>query len=590
MKQFLKIFFASLLAFIIGLVLFFFIAIGIISLMISSGINKETVISENSILKINFSQPLNERSSNNPFDLIDLNNFAAKKQPGLNDILKCIDKASSDQKIKGIYIDLPTIQGGMAMIEELRNALLKFKKTGKFIYSYAENYSQGAYYLASVSDKVYLNPQGTIELHGLMTQLMFFKGTLEKLEIEPELIRHGKYKSAGETFIKDKMSDENKSQIAAMVDNIWNNIAKQISSSRSLSISEVKNIGDSLLVRNAADAIHFKLADKLAYEDEFIAELNKKVGMEQNDKPNFVSLNKYVDAPNPAKKKYTGDRIAVIYATGEIQSGEGSGDEVMGADKISAAIKKARNDEKIKAIVLRVNSPGGSSLASEIIWREATLAAKAKPLVVSMSDVAASGGYYISCGARKIVAQPNTITGSIGVFGLLFNAQNMLKNKLGITLDVYKTGLYTDLGLPLRALTSSEEKIIQEQVDQIYLTFTQRVSDGRKIPITEVDSLGQGRIWTGDDALKNHLVDTLGGLNDAINIASKMAGINNYRINEYPEQKQAVQQLMEDLSESTKVWFERQELGEHAVYLKSLRSVLRSAGIQARMEYEIIFN
>ena len=590
MKQFLKIFFASLLAFIIGLVLFFFIAIGSVSLMISSGGDKSTVITDNSILKISFSQPLTERSSNNPLDLIDLSNFKSKKQPGLNDIIKCLEKAANDQKVKGIYIDVSTIQGGMAMIEELRNALLKFKKSGKFIYAYAESYSQGAYYLASVADNLYLNPQGTIDLHGLMTELMFFKGTLDKLEIQPQLIRHGKYKSAGETFIKDKMSDENKSQIAAMVDNLWNNIARQISLSRSLSVSEVKNIGDSLLVRNAADAIRYKLADKLAYKDEFIAELNKKVGLEKNDKPNLVSLNKYVDVPNLIKKKYTSDRIAVIYATGEIQSGESRSDEVMGADEISAVIRKARTDDKIKAIVLRVNSPGGSSLASEIIWREAALAAKVKPLVVSMSDVAASGGYYISCGARKIVAQPNTITGSIGVFGLLFNAQNMLKNKLGITIDGYKTGLYTDLGLPYRAMTPAEEKIIQEQVDQIYLTFTERVSDGRKIPRADVDSLGQGRVWTGDDALKNHLIDTLGGLNDAINIASKMAGLDNFRVNEYPEQKQAIQQIMEDLSENTKVWIEEHELGEQAVYLKSLRSVLRSAGIQTRMEYEIIFN
>ena len=588
MRQFFKIFFASLLALIVGLVLFIFIMTGIVSLAISGSDDKDIVINSNSVLKITLPLAMKERSSGNLFDLVDLNNMRAKQQPGLNDILKCIDKAARDENIKGIYIDLPDAQGGLAMMEDLRNALLKFKKSGKFIYAYAENYSQGAYYIVSAADKIYLNPQGSIDFHGLMTQLMFFKGTFDKLEIEPQLIRHGKYKSAGETFIMDKMSSENKAQVAAFVDNIWNNMAAGVSTSRNLSLDDVHRIADSLLIRNANDALKYKFVDKLAYFDEFTEDLNIKLGKNKKDKISTVNLNKYKNAADPVKPKYTSDRIAVIYAVGEIKSGESS-DETIGADDLSATIRKARTDDNIKAIVLRVNSPGGSALASEIIWREVTLAAKVKPLVVSMSDLAASGGYYISCGAARIMAQPNTITGSIGVFGLLFNAQNMLKNKLGITVDGYKTGLYTDIGTVTRPMTAAEEKIIQQSVDQVYDTFTQRVSKGRNMPVSLVDSLGQGRVWSGTDALKHHLVDTLGGLEDAIKLAASIAQLQNYRIKEMPEKKKAVQQLMEDLSAKAQLWIENRTLGEEAQYLKALRSTLRAKGIQTRMDFEIIF-
>lgn len=585
MRQFIKTFFAALLALIAGTVILFFIFIGIVSLAISSGSSKEVVLTTNTVLKISLDNELNERSSNNPLDMFDLKSMHARKQPGLQDIIACISKAAKDDKIKGIYIDLQQVQGGMAMLEELRNALLDFKKSKKFIYAYAESYSQGAYYIASTADKIYLNPQGMVELHGLMMETMFFKGTLDKLEVQPQLIRHGKFKSAGETYTNDKMSAENKIQVAAFVDNIWDNIASQVAASRKMTTTELKQIADSLLARNADDALKYNLVDKLAYYDQFTSDINALLGKKKDDKLVTITLNKYKNNANSVKTKYTADRIAVIYATGEIESGEGSDDKI-GADDLAATIKKARTDENVKAIVLRVNSPGGSALASEIIWREIVLAANTKPLVASMSDVAASGGYYISCAANKIVAQPNTITGSIGVFGLVFNAQNLLRNKLGITIDGYKTGMYTDLGSMSRPLSPVELKIMQTEVDRVYDTFAHRVSDGRKIPVTLVDSLGQGRVWCGTDALKHHLVDTLGGLKDAIKIAAKMAGVEHYRIKELPEKKKAFQQIMEDLSDNAQIWIEEKELGEQGIYLKAMRSLLKAAGIQTRLEYE----
>ncbi len=586
MRQFFKIFFASLLAFVLGVIVVFFLIIAIISAMISGAGESKVTMTDNSVLMISLSDDVKERTSNNPLSNFNIGNMSAHNQAGMNDILKCIKKAADDSRIEGIYIDASSMQAGMAQTEEIRNAIIKFKKSKKFVYAYADEYSQNAYYLATAADKIYVNPQGAVELHGLMTQLMFFKGTFDKLEIEPILIRHGKYKSAGETFVMDHMSEENRKQVASFVDDIWNNIKTEIAASRGLSPEEVENISDSLKVRSASDALKFHLVDKVAYYDQFIKDVNKISGTNDDVKLNTITLGKYKDVPAPTKEKFTTDRIAVIYASGEIHSGEGD-DETIGSDRIAQAIRKARLDKNVKAIVLRVNSPGGSALASEVIWREATLAGSSKPLVVSMSDLAASGGYYISCGAKKIFAQPNTITGSIGVFGLMFNAQNMLKNKLGITTDGYKTGLYTDLGLPTRPMTKAEEFIIQQSVDSVYDVFTQRVSEGRSIAKTDVDSLGQGRVWSGSSAIANNLVDTLGGLDDAVAYAAKLARIDNYRIKELPEQKEAFEQIVEDLSGEASVWYEKKQLGEEAKYLKALRKALKSSGVQTRMDFDI---
>jgi protease-4 len=590
MKQFFKIFFASMLGFIFGLGLLFFLFIVIISMSVSSLKNDEVIVSENSILHIRLDFPLKDRSSNNPFENFNLNRFEAKHSIGLNDILKNIKKASKDDKIKGIYLDVTSLEGGIASIDEIRNALLQFRKSGKFIYAFADYYTQGGYYLASAADKIYLNPEGSVGLTGLAAQLMFFKGTLEKLEVEPQVIRHGKFKSAIEPFILDKMSDENRAQIRAFVDPMWEHLSKSICLQRKISTDDFKLIVDSMKARTAADAKELKLVDELAYFDEFTAALNKKIGKKTDEKIKLVSLGRYKKSPEP---KGTGatfpkDKIAVIFASGSISNGDGD-DESIGSDKLSDAIRSARKDEKIKAIVLRVNSPGGDALASEEIWREVLLAKKAKPVIVSMGDVAASGGYYISCAADKIVVQENTLTGSIGVFGLLFNAEKMLKNKLGITTDVYKTNPFTDMGSIARPLTPSEQLILQQEVDRIYDVFTRRVAEGRKLTQPQVDSIGQGRVWAGAKAIEIGLADTLGGLETAIDIAAAKAGIKEYRITQLPEQKDPFQAMLQDFSTevSTKVTME--QTGESYKYIKAIKEILHLNGVQALSPYSVNF-
>jgi len=578
-----------MLGFILSIVVLFFLFVVIISAAVNS-IGKEVVsIADNSILHITLNQPLRDRSTANPFDEIDFGSFNTKKQPGLNDILTALEKAAVDPKIKGIYLDVPSVQSGIASLEELRNSILKFKKSGKFVYSYADDYSQGAYYLASAADKIYLNPQGLVSLKGLSTEIMFFKGTLEKLEVEPEVIRHGKFKSAIEPFILDKMSDENRMQIAGFIDPIWNHMVTKIAESRKINFNEVKQIADSLEARDAGNALELKLVDRLAYFDEFTADLNAKMGVSKTNKLTLVTLNQYSKAPSKITKPFSKDKIAVIYAIGEISSGVGDENSI-GSDGMAAAIREARLDDKVKAIVLYVNSPGGSALASDVIWREVMLAKQSKPVVASMASVAASGGYYISCAADTIVAQPNTITGSIGVFGLMFNAQNMLKNKLGITVDTYKTGAYTDLGTVTRPLTSNERAIMQQGVDRVYDTFTSRVAEGRHIPQEMVDSIGQGRVWSGVDAKRLGLVDVLGGIDDAIAIAAKMAHLNNYRIKNLPEQKDAMQEILEGLSGNAETWFMKEKLGSDFRFYKASQDIMKIRGIQARSFYNTEIN
>ena len=417
MKQFFKMLFASMFGFIIGTFVLFFVLLFILSMMVSSMSTETVTLKDNSILHLELDHVIKERTSKNPFEDFNFSNFSSKQQLGLNDILKNIEKASKDEKIKGIYIDIPSFQAGLATVEEIRNALFAFKKSGKFIYAYGDNYTQGSYYLASAADKIFLNLEGQVSLNGIASQSMFFKGTLEKLEIEPQVIRHGKFKSAIEPFILDKMSPENREQVAAFVDPIWNHISQEICSARKIENAFFKNIVDSMLLQNATDAKRLKIVDEIKYFDEFSLFMAQKIGKKDANTLPLISLNKYSKTPDKSGVKLGMDKIAIIYAVGDIGNGEGD-DETIGSDKLSATIRKARLDEKIKAIVLRVNSPGGDALASEEIWREVSLAKKAKPVIVSMGDLAASGGYYISCAANTIVTQPNTLTGSIGVIVL----------------------------------------------------------------------------------------------------------------------------------------------------------------------------
>lgn len=584
MRQFFKFMFASMLGFFLCSLVVFFLFIGFLAALVASVDKKDvTKIEANSILKVSLDHPITERTPNNPLKSFDFGNFKSNFQPGLNDIVASIDKAATDANIKGIYLNVNNVAGGLASIEEIRNALLRFKSSKKFIIAYSEEYSQNAYYLCSVANQVYLNKEGGIDFRGYATQLMFFKGALEKLEIEPEVIRHGKFKSAIEPFINDKMSPENREQVKSFVDDFWNHTRNGIASSRNLTPEAVETIADSMLIEMPEDAVKYGLVDKVVYEDEVMAELKKQSG-NTDSKPSFVSLAKYSQTLSSAYHK---EKIAVIYANGEIESGKGD-DERIGSQTTAEDIQKARLDVNVKAIVLRVNSPGGSALASEVIWREMDLARKVKPVVVSMGDVAASGGYYISCVADRIVAQPNTVTGSIGVFGLMFNAGKMLSNKLGLTFDTYETGPYGDMGTATRALTASERMKMQNSVERVYDTFTKRVAEGRNVKQTYVDEIGQGRVWSGEAALKNGLVDTLGGLKDAVKIAASLAKINEYKIYELPVQKDAFEEILKDLSGDAQASFIKSELGDNAKYYKNLKSILGKQGVLTRMTFNVV--
>ncbi|MGE0636834.1 MAG: signal peptide peptidase SppA [Bacteroidia bacterium] len=590
MKQFFKFMFASMLGVFLAFFLGIIVLVGMIAALVSSADSKkEAKVEPNSVLYINFEAQINDRSSNNPFENFDFGSMSGKQGIGLNDILENIEKAKTDDNIKGIYIDLQSVPAGIATIEEIRNKLIEFKESKKFIVAYSEVYTQGAYYLASVADEVWLNPEGLIEFKGLGAQVMFFKGLLEKMEVEPQVIRYGKFKSAIEPFILDKMSEANREQTMKYMGSIWNNIVKGIAESRGLTPAQLNLIADSALVQNAKDAVEQKLADKLYYKDQVLDDLKDRCGLEDAKKLKLVSMVKYTDAPKAKKKDDKGlakDKVAVIYASGSIEGGEGD-DQTIGSDRISKAIRKARLDENVKAIVLRVNSPGGSALASDVIWREVVLAKAVKPVVASMGDVAASGGYYISCAADTIVAQPNTITGSIGVFGLLMNLKSLMNNKLGITVDTVKTNHYADLGSAFRPLTQAERDIIQNSVNEIYGSFIGKVAEGRGMKVADVDSIGQGRVWSGYDAKGLGLVDVLGGMEDAIEIAAKMAKLDNYRVAEYPEQKEPFKAFMEELSGQGEDVMLKKSLGENYRFYKTLDDMRKMEGIQARMPFDI---
>lgn len=537
-------------------------------------------------MHLKFDMPVSERTANNPFKNFNFSSFRGSKEIGLNDVLANIEKAKTDADIKGIYMDISRAPAGIATVEEIRNALVDFKTSGKFILSYSETYSQAAYYLSSVADKVYLNPQGGMDWKGLSAQMMFFKGALEKLDINVQIFRHGKFKSAIEPFDLDKMSPANRLQTMTYVSAIWNNMLSAISKSRSVSVEELNKLADKLSIREPADALKFKMVDGLKYKDEVIDELRNKLSLKEKDKLNYVDIAEYTNAAK--KEKNTAkEKIAVIYATGMIEGGEGD-DETIGSDRISKTIRDARLDKNIKAIVLRVNSPGGSALASDVIWREVLLAKKAKPVIVSMGDVAASGGYYISCAADVIVAEPNTITGSIGVFGLLPNVQKLLSNKLGITVDTANTNKHADIGTTLRPATAEEGAFIQQSVENIYGIFVGKVADGRKKTTAEIDSIGQGRVWSGVDAKRIGLVDELGGINDAVKIAAKKAKLDKYKIVELPRQKDILEELLKDGSDEIETRMLKKELGANYEHYKHVKEMINLKGVQARMPFDVV--
>lgn len=580
MKSFFKMVFASMLGLFFSFLLFFLFII----MLVSAGSDSDKVeIKDNSILHLTLTGPIPDRSNDNPFSSFSFDGLGETPM-GLNDVLDNLDKAAANPSVKGIFLDLTNLMTGIATIEEIRNALLDFKKSGKFIYAYSEVFSQPTYYLATAADKIYLHPTGLAELKGLRSEILFFKGTLDKLGVEPLVFRHGKFKSAVEPFIQDKLSDSNREQVRTFLTSIWNHMLKGIATGRKLSEDELRKISSELLVTNAPAAKQYKLVDDLKYRDEVLEMLKTKTGAESIDKLELITLNDMKDAEDTREKR-KGDKIAVVYAEGDIVDGEGQ-DGQIGSVDCSKAIRKARLDEKVKAVVLRVNSPGGSALASETIWREVVLTKKVKPVIVSMGNLAASGGYYIAAPADVIVASPNTITGSIGVFGLFFNGKG-LANQLGVTIDTVKTTPMADIMSTSRGVTPREAEIIQAEIERIYDNFITRVAEGRKMSKADVDSIAQGRVWTGADAKRLKLVDEFGGLERAIELAAQKAKLDNYRVLELPFLKDPIEKILDKISGKSKETAIEAVLGESYKYYKQVERVRNMRNYQTRMPYEI---
>ncbi|MBT7619667.1 MAG: signal peptide peptidase SppA, partial [Flavobacteriales bacterium] len=505
-------------------------------------IPKEEVVfvKDNSVLKIEFKDPVLDRTSENPFSDIDLLNSSTEGSVEFKDILDNIEKAKNDDKIKGIYLNFSSVNAGFSQIEEIRNKLFDFKESGKFIYSYADSYSQSAYYLASVSDKIALNPEGIIELKGLSAEIMFYKGLMDKLGIDAQIIRHGKFKGAVEPFMYNQMSNENREQIEKLLNSISDYMIDGIATEREgITSEEIHKMINNMYLSSARKCLESGIIDKIAYQDQILSDLEDKSEHE-------ITLTDYMKVKNP-KTSVSDNKIAIIYATGEINTGKGSYNTI-GSETTVEAIREASEDENVKAIVLRVNSPGGSALASEIIWREINLAKQKKKVVVSMGDYAASGGYYIACNADKIFANNSTLTGSIGVFGIVPNTKNFLNEKLGVYIETVKTHKHSDIANGYRKLSDDELNVIQNSVEDIYETFITHVSEGRGIPVRKVDEIGQGRVWSGTDALSIGLIDEIGGLEDAIASAADLSSLEDYRIITLPKKTDMFEEFIESFS------------------------------------------
>jgi len=581
MKGFIKIVFGTLVGLVLFNVLAVFLTIGIlvgIAASAGSGNEKEEV-KTNSILKVSLSGVMVERIADDPFAKF------GNEPSGISSfqLKNALEKAATDPKIQGIYLETGFLMASMASLEEVRNALIEFKKSKKFIVSYGEYYTEGAYYLASTADKIYLNPGGILELNGLNSSIPFFKGAMAKLEIKPEVFRVGTFKSAVEPFILDKMSDANRLQTTSFLNSIYGHMVAQMAESRNMSPEMMRKISDSCLVQNAKDGVRLNVIDGALYWDEVEAELMKKVKVSKVDDLEFIDFDDFVGKEWEKNESSSANKIAVIVAKGEID-GSRSKDGI-GSDDFNEQIRKARDDDKVKAVVIRINSPGGSALASDVMWREIQLLRKVKPVIASMGDVAASGGYYMAMGCDSIVAMPTTITGSIGVFGLLFNAQGFLNNKLGVTMDGVKTGVYSDLGNGTREMNDGERKIIQTNVDSIYEVFTRKAAQGRRLTQDSIKVIASGRVWSGIQAKQNGLVDKLGNLDDGIVMAANKAKLKkgDYGIVYMPKLKTFIEQISESFETKVQVQWQKMILGEMYPLVQQANSLQKMEGIQAKL-------
>ena len=588
-------FFKYVLATVVGLLAFsllgFLIVVGIVSAAKSAGDRKETA--SNSVLELKLNEPLTERGRDSKFSFGG-NNSAT----GLVNVKEAIRRAKGDGEIKGILLNLGLVQGGMASLEEVRDALLDFKKSGKFIVAYHEVCSEKSFYLSSVANEIYLHPQGTLEFNGLSAEVMFYKRLFDKAGIEPYIFRVGSFKSAVEPFFRENFSDSARYQTVSFLNSINGHMISQVAAARGIAPARLKVISDSMLVHNAPDALRLKMVTKLGYFDEVQDYLRGKLGLAKDKKPSLVSLSDYTDNDQVDEKEgnTSGNRIAVIYAEGDIVTGKGSDDNI-GSTKFAEAIRKARLDDKVKAVVLRINSPGGSSLASDIIYREVLLTKKVKPIIASMSDVAASGGYYIAMACDTIVAHPNTITGSIGVFGVLPNVQKLLSDKLGITVDRVTTGKFSDLPTITRPLSDFEKRVLQGEVNTIYADFTAKAALGRHMPVERLRRLASGRVWSGLEAKNNGLVDVLGDYADALKIAATRAHLkaDDYKVQRLPRRKTELENLFSmfgggDDAEVAKAKALKTELGPLYPAYAQYQQLLQMRGVQAKLPYSLDIN
>ena len=583
-------FLRNLLATIVGLFIFtflcFLVFIGIVSVASSE---KEVELSDASVLHLKLNRPIVERKTEDPFEALSEAFGDGQGAIGLKELKEAIYHAKEDDKIEGIFLEPQFLTSGFAKLEEIRTALKEFKTSGKFVIAYSEAYSEADYYLASVADEIYLNPVGMLEFNGLSSEIIFLKGTLDKLGIEPQVFKVGDFKSAVEPFVRTEMSEASRTQTEAFINNIYNHYLGNVAESRGVNVDQLKETSSSMLIRDAEDALEYNLVTQLGYKDEVEEDLRARLGIEDEEEAiDLVSHEHYLKTFNNVK--VSDNRVAVIVANGNIVSGDGAENSI-GSDQFAKEIKQARMDDKIKAIVLRINSPGGSALASDVIWREVVLAKQVKPVIASMSDVAASGGYYIAMACDTIVAHPTTITGSIGVFGMLPNAKAFLEDKLGITTDVVKTGKYSDILTVTRPLSEFERQIFQESVEDVYETFTIKAAEGRDMPVDQLRAVASGRVWSGIEAKERGLIDVFGGLEDAIAIAANSAEIgDDYKINYYPKQKTMLEQLMNEFETEVKTAMLKREFGVLYPYVLQLKQIEEFSGIQTRMPFDLIIN
>lgn len=593
--KFYKVVLAAFIGTLIALVINFFIKVGVVSSMISSLSKAEaetsTTLKPNSVLYMKLDYAIPDRTTDNPFGGINFQTMESQDMTGMNDILRNIEQAKTDANIKGIYMELSSIPTSTATLQEIRDKLIEFKESGKFIVTYGESYSQSAYYIASIADKIFLNPEGALDLHGMASQIMFYKHLLDKLDVEMQIVRgpNNRFKSAVEPYFLDKMSEANREQMDKLLGSVWGQILGDISQSRNIGVAKLDHIADNLeTIFDAQKALEYGLVDNLYYKDQVLDELKGLTG--SNKSIDAISNAKY--AKTYKDKSLSKNEVAVIYASGQIFDGKGDETTNIYSENLSKTIRKAREDDNVKAVVLRVNSPGGSAVASAIIGRELDLTKEVKPVIVSMGNYAASGGYWISAKGDYIFADATTLTGSIGVFGTFPNAQGFLNDKIGLTFDVAKTNENADFGTITQPLTEFQYGKLQENVVKTYDQFTKRVAEGRGLRQTYVDSIGQGRVWSGVDALGIGLVDQLGDMEDAIAYAAEKANLgSDYKVTEWPKQKDFATRLMESLSGSDADKLDaamRSKLGTYYDYVKGIENLQKNTGIQARMPFDMI--